>query len=180
MSILFLLAFLLAISIIFGAFKLLGTSRSITKTTSALNSLHWFQFSNELFSNWLLLSTVHSNTSPLYLSYLLHPYTPSHQLNTSPQYLSYLLHPYTPSHPLVLPPSISSPNLNIALSSRGFRHAGPSLWNSLPHHLRSIDSYNVFKSNLKLTFSLVQASLAPDLVTVLVHDLYHCLSAFFN
>jgi len=24
--------------------------------------------------------------------------------------------------------------INIALASHGFRHAGPSLWNSLPHH----------------------------------------------
>jgi len=39
-------------------------------------------------------------------------------------------------------------SINITLASRGFRHAGPSLWNSLPHHLRSTDSYTVFKSNL--------------------------------
>jgi len=39
--------------------------------------------------------------------------------------------------------------INITLASCGLRHAGPSIWNSLPRHLRSTDSYNVFKSNLK-------------------------------
>jgi len=55
-----------------------------------------------------------------------------------------------------------SPRINIALASRDFRHAGPSFWNSLPHHLRSIDSCAVFKFNLKLTFSLMQAFEAPN------------------
>jgi len=31
----------------------------------------------------------------------------------------------------------------------GIARTCPSLWNSIPHHLRSTDSYTVFKSNLK-------------------------------
>jgi len=138
-------AFLLAISIIFSAFKTpwLAT-RSTTNTTSALNSLHWLPIQQRI--NFKLLSCP--------------PFTPQ----PGPQYLSYLLHPCTPSRLLrsVSLNLISQPRINITLASHGFQHAGPSLWNSLPHHLRSTDSYNVFKSNLKLTFSLVQASLAPS------------------
>jgi len=54
---------------------------------------------------------------------------------------------------------LSQPRINITLASRDFRHAGPSFWNSLPHHIRSTDSYTVFKSNLKTYLSLLQASL---------------------
>jgi len=78
--------------------------------------------------------------------------------------MSSLLHPYTPSR-LLRSASLnllSQPRINITLACRCFRHIGPSPWNSLPHHLRSTDSYTVFKSNLKLTFSLVQASLAAS------------------
>ena len=44
---------------------------------------------------------------------------------------------------------LSQPRVNIALASRGFRHADPSRWNSLSAYLRSIDSYIAFKSDLK-------------------------------
>jgi len=82
--------------------------------------------------------------------------------NAGPQYLSSLQHPYTPSRQ----PRSASLNLLsqrriiITLATRGFRHAGPSIWNSLPHHLRSTDSYTEFKSNP--IQSLGQASLAPS------------------
>jgi len=81
---------------------------------------------------WLLLSTVHST-----------------MLALKTCHLYYILIRRRVS--FALSPSISSPNLviNIALASHGSQHAGPSLWNSLPHHLRSTDSYTVIKSNLK-------------------------------
>jgi len=83
---------------------------------------------NESILNWLLLSTVHSTTLAL---------------NTCHLYYILILHP-------LLLPSVSSPNLNIALAScDGFRHADPSLWNSHPHHPRYTDSYTVFKSDKK-------------------------------
>jgi len=47
-------------------------------------------------------------------------------------------------------PSVSRPiDSQAHHASRGFRHTGPSIWNSLPPHLRSIDTYTDFKSNLK-------------------------------
>jgi len=86
--------------------------------------------------------------------------------NAGPQYVSSLLHPYTPSCQLCSA-SLNLPSksrINIALASRGFWHAGPSLLNSLPHHLRSTDSYTVFKSNLKTHFfsSASSSALAPN------------------
>jgi len=62
---------------------------------------------------------------------LLQPYTPSSQLHSASLNL------------------LSQPRINITLASHGFQHAGPSLWNSLTHHLRYTDSYTVYKSNLK-------------------------------
>jgi len=89
---------------------------------------------------WLLLSPLHSTTLAL---------------NTC--HLYYILTLCCAALNL-----LSKSCINIALAARCFRHAGPSLWNSLSHHLRSIDSYTVFKFNIKLTFSLVQAFLAPN------------------
>jgi len=44
-------------------------------------------------------------------------------------------------------------------ASRGFWHAGPSIWNSLPPHLRSTPPSNPIS---KLTCSVLQAFLAPN------------------
>jgi len=138
MSIIYLPAFLFAISIVFSAFKTPqwheSFTRSTTNTISALNSLHWLiclpiQQRINFKSDTLVSRSLH-NACPQYLSSSLHPYTPSRQLRPA-------------SLNLLFPPRI-----NIALAWRCFRHAGSSLWNSLLHHLRSIDSYTVFKSNL--------------------------------
>jgi len=98
-----------------------------------LSSTFTLLASNSVILNWLLFSAVLSTTldNPQYLLSLLHPYTPSRQLRSASLKL------------------LSQPRINIALASRGFRQAGSSLWNSLSHHLRSIDSYIVLKSNLK-------------------------------
>jgi len=116
--------------------KFLGSivTRSTTNTISALNLLHWLPIQQRI--NFKLATLVHRslhNAGPQYLSSLLHPYTPSRQLRSASLNL------------------LSQPRINIALASRGFRHAvhGPSLWNSLPHNLRSTNSHTVFKSNLK-------------------------------
>jgi hypothetical protein len=107
-------------------------TRSTTNSTSALNSLHWLQIKQRI--DYKLATLVYRslhNACPQYLSALLHSYTPSRQLRSASLNL------------------LSQPRINISLASRGFRHAGPSLWNSLPPNLRSIDSYTSFKSNLK-------------------------------
>jgi len=135
MSIPFLTVFLLAISIVFSVFKTPSArvvTRSTANITSAQNSLHCLPIKQRI--NFKLATLVHCslhNAGPQYLSSLLHPYTPTRQLRSACLNL------------------LSQPRISISLASCGFRHAGHSIWNSLPHHERSIDSYTVFKSNLK-------------------------------
>jgi len=107
-------------------------TRSTTNSTSALNSLHWLPIRQRI--DFKLATLVHRslhNACPQYLSSLLQVYTPTRQLRSASLNL------------------LAVPRVNIALASRGFRHAGPSIWNSLPPHLRSLDTYPAFKSNLK-------------------------------
>jgi len=104
-------------------------TRSTSNTTSALNSLHWLPIQQRINFKLAKTTLVHRslhNDGPQYLSSLLHPYTPSRQLRSASLNL------------------LSLPRINITLASRDFRHAGPSFLNSLPHHLRSTDSYTVF------------------------------------
>ena len=112
-------------------------TRSTSNSTSSLVSLHWLPIQQRI--DYKLATVFHRslhNACPQYLSSLLQPYTPSRNLRSAS--LNFL----------------SQPRINITLASRGFRYAGPSLWNSLPPHLKSIDSYSTFKSNLKtLLFS---------------------------
>ena len=148
MPIQFLPAFLRAISIVFSAFKFLVVScNSLNKThsSSALNSLHWLPIRKRIDYN--LATLVHRslhNACSQYLSSLLQAYTPTHQLRSASLNL------------------LSVPRVNITLASRGFRHAGPSIWNSLPPHLRSIDTSLPSNPISKLTFSLLKAFLAPN------------------
>jgi len=92
------------------------------------NSLQWLSIQQRI--NFKLATIIHRglhNAGPQYMTFLLHPYTPSRQLRSASLNL------------------LSQPRINITLASRGFRHVGPSLWN----YLRSSDAYTVFKSNLK-------------------------------
>jgi len=88
MSILFLWAFLLAISIVFSAFKTPWRDSLLAQ----LPKPPQLQFSNESILIWLLLSTVHSTTLAL---------------NTCHLYCILIYHRVN----FVLPPSISSPNI---------------------------------------------------------------------
>jgi len=105
---------------------------STTNTTSALNSLHRRPVQQRIIFKFakLVHRSLH-NAGPQYMSPLLHPYTLSRQLRSASLNL------------------LSQPRINITFASHGFRHTGPSLWNSFFHHLRSTDSYTVFKSSLK-------------------------------
>jgi len=72
--------------------------------------------------------------------------------NTDRHYMSSLLRSYTPlrqfrSASLNV---LSLPSINIAVASRSLRHAGPSLWNSLPH----IQIYGLFYLSIyRLSFN---------------------------
>ena len=70
----------------------------------------------------------------------------------APSYLSSLIQQYVPSR------SLRSENKNLIrvptkgsrkFCERAFSHFGPSTWNSLPQHLRTIESESLFKKHLK-------------------------------
>jgi len=148
-------------------------TRSTTNSTSALNLLHWLPIRQQI--DYKLATIVHRS---------LH--------NACLQYLSSLLHAYTPKHvSFAPPPSIFSPRAKITLAFRGFRHTGPSIWNSLPPHPRSIDmpSNPISKQNshvlfckhfwpapnntiLALLIHIYMLILAPKLVYITLRNLW--------
>jgi len=82
-----------------------------------------FQYSSALSRNWLLLSTVHSTISALYISHRYFNPTLYHETFD-------LLH-------LILSPNLES---TLLLASRGFCYASPSLCKKLTPHLLCNDS----------------------------------------
>jgi len=116
---------------------------STNNTTSALNSLHWLPIQQRI--NFKLAILAHRALN-----------------NAGPQYLPSLLYPYTLSQ-LRSASSISSPNLVSTLLLPLVVFDMLALLSFLHHH-RYTNSYTVYKSILKtqLTFSLVQAFLAPN------------------
>jgi len=100
--------------------------------------------------------------------------------NACPQYLPSLLHTYTPT-PQLRSASLnllSQPRAKIALAFRGFRHTGHSIWNFLPPHLRSINTYTAFKSNLKTHLFCSARLLAPNnTIHVLLIHIYMLILA---
>ena len=99
-------------------------------------SIHFigFQFGNESIINWLLLPTVDTQR----LSSL-------HSIASASLCLLNLLF---------------QPHINIALASRGFPHAGPSL--EFPPHLRSFEYYTAFKSNRKIHLFSTASMSSPE------------------
>ena len=107
-------------------------THSATASRSLLASLHWLPIRQRV--TFKLAGLVYRN---------LH--------DTSPPYLSSLLHAYTlarssSAHLLV------EPRLRTTLASRGFRSAGPRIWNSLPHDITLAPSFSSFRSKLKTYF----------------------------
>ncbi|XP_067661024.1 uncharacterized protein [Haliotis asinina] len=74
----------------------------------------------------------------------------------APQYLSNMLSSYSSSRNL-RPNSQDMPNVPRCrlktFGQRSFTHAAPTLWNSLPYNLKTINNFDLFKSKLKTNFS---------------------------
>uniref|UniRef100_A0A3B3B4X7 Reverse transcriptase domain-containing protein n=1 Tax=Oryzias melastigma TaxID=30732 RepID=A0A3B3B4X7_ORYME len=101
--------------------------------TPVLQQLHWLPVKFRVQFKLLLLTfkALH-NLAPRYLSELLHIYTPVRTLRSSSTL------------------QLSVPPIRlVTMGSRAFSHSAPTLWNSLPPDLRTIDSLPVFKSKLK-------------------------------
>ena len=109
----------------------LQSDRSIP-STSLLQQLHWLPIDKRInFKLATLIFKAQTTHSPTYLATLLHPYIPSRSLRSSDQQL------------------LQSHYVKTNFGSRAFRSAAPSIWNSLPLHIRSASSLNAFKSALK-------------------------------
>ena len=115
-----------------------SAARLITKTskyshiTPVLNQLHWLPIEKRIqFKIITLIYECLHNMAPDYLSENIRKYIPARTLRSSS------------SNDLVVPEHSNS------FGKRSLFYAGPVLWNSLPHNITSIDSYNLFKSSLK-------------------------------
>mgnify|MGYP001548919928 CR=1 FL=1 len=103
--------------------------------TPTLAALHWLPVATRIdFKIALLTYKALHEMAPSYLRDLLTEYEPSRLLRSASSGL------------LVIPPTHS------ALQRRAFTFAAPTVWNSLPLHVREAPSIDSFKSRLKTQF----------------------------
>jgi len=109
---------------------------SATMSRSLLASLHWLPICQRVTFKLagLVYSSLHE-TSPTYLSSVLHAYTPTRSLRSSSAHL------------------FVEPRLITTLASRGFQSAGPRIWNSLPNHIKLALLVQIQTQNLPLYFN---------------------------
>ena len=101
-----------------------------------LRTLHWLPIQAHIKYEYKLSTLCHSffsDAAPVYLSDLLRFYSPLRQLRSS----SYSR-------------TLRIPHIKTKTSGhRSFSHAASSVWNSLPHDIRHIQSVTAFKAALK-------------------------------
>ena len=98
-----------------------------------LQDLHWLTVENRIKFKLLLLTYKALNdSSPSYITDLLSPYVPARNLRSSERHL--LQVPHTSTH---------------SYGERAFQVAAPTLWNSLPIHIRQSPTIHIFKKVLK-------------------------------
>ena len=103
-----------------------------TPTSTLLRDLHWLPVQQRI--TYKIASLTHTaihNKQPSYLHDILQPHQPTRPLRSSNQNL--LLTPHTRLH----------------LTDQSFHIAAPTIWNSLPPHLRFQTQTQQFKSSLK-------------------------------
>src|SRR5260221_302322 len=111
---------------------LIPSTRRFDHINPVLRRLHWLPIAQRIsFKIATITFKVLNNPQPSYLLDLLHPYKPSRSLCSSDQSL------------LLIPRS------KTAAFSRAFSHYASTLWNSLPHHIRTATSLAKFRSLLK-------------------------------
>lgn len=115
------------------AARLLTGTRKSEHITPILASLHWLPVHFRIHFKILLFAFKAQNgLAPVYLSELLHPYTPTRSLRSADQLL------------------LRVPKTRRKLrGDRAFATAAPKLWNELPLHIRQSSSVATFKSLLK-------------------------------
>ena len=105
------------------------TTRS-AHVTPMLHSLHWLPIEQRIEYK---LSLIISHQAPIYLSELLHLYTPSRQLRSSADNRVFRI------------PSFQTKSCG----QRSFSYQAPVIWNQLPVSVRHSTSVSSFKSSLK-------------------------------
>ena len=72
----------------------------------------------------------------------------------NPPYLANLVQWHTPCRTLQSASAnlLSVTRCNISFGARGFRSAAPTIWNSLPSHVRSCETLTTFRRHLKSHF----------------------------
>ena len=115
------------------AARLVAREKKQDHITPLLRKLHWLPILSRISYKILLMTykALHGQ-APVYISQLLHRYQPSRSLRSSSQNLLHV------------------PKTNtVTYGDRAFSVNAPKLWNSLPNHIRSAESIDVFKSKLK-------------------------------
>ena len=111
---------------------ILGAGR-FDHVTPLLRELHWLPVARRIQFKCLVLTfKCLSSAAPTYLIDLLTPYQPPRNLRSREQRLL-----QQPVH------------IMATYGGRSFACVGPSLWNSLPEHLRTCESLRTFKQQLK-------------------------------
>jgi hypothetical protein len=110
--------------------------RSITSaycnSSDLLYQLHWLPIDFRLKFKLAKLAYIScSSSSPPYLASLVSSYTPSRALRSINTHL------------------LTVPKFRLQIATRGFRVAAPTVFNSLPHDVRTASSLSVFTSRLK-------------------------------
>ena len=102
--------------------------------TSILKQLHWLPIKTRIsYKIACLCFNAINYSTPAYLSDLLHLYSPSRSLRSSADTCLLKLPPYKCK----------------TKGDRAFSYSGPSVWNSLPLHIRNDMTLDTFKSALK-------------------------------
>lgn len=115
------------------AARLLTAKKQKDHITPVLRSLHWLPVQRRIEFKTLLLTFKSLN-------------------GLAPPYLAEIIRTYTPTRPLR---SLNEVLLNVPKSKqktrgdRAFAVAAPTLWNSLPHKIRSAPTLGSFKSQVK-------------------------------
>uniref|UniRef100_A0A3B1KDD6 Reverse transcriptase domain-containing protein n=1 Tax=Astyanax mexicanus TaxID=7994 RepID=A0A3B1KDD6_ASTMX len=115
------------------AARIISRTPTFHHITPVLQQLHWLPVKFRINYKILLLTfkAIH-NLSPPYLSNLLQVVIPSRSLRSSSS-----IHLTVPTARLT------------TMGNRAFSRSAPQLWNSLPPHIRQINSLSQFKSTLK-------------------------------
>ena len=105
--------------------RVITRSKPRTSTAPLLKHLHWLPVSYRIQYKIALLTykSFHS-TAPPYLSSLIQSYNPTRTRRSSS------------AHKLITPP------VRTCFGSRGFRAAGPTIWNSLPCAVKNMHIYS--------------------------------------